>query len=229
MRPNMSEEKKTADSPTFVISTVTEGGLAGEPSKSRPYKKYVIIAVSGILAVAIILTAILVGMHLFTEAQRDIVRFSYNRDKNTKEDVTSDPNTNIVQYHVSSKTYEAWVINDFNRDIQVMKIHSDLGTNCYLTPLNRTTANDPSHIKPPSDNQPTNATYILKYLSASTPISDLTFLRQTARNACNGISTYWLFPICEGSESITGRQKRGRFGLSFEWGDHEVFIGVTWK
>ena len=47
-----------------------------EVQKSRPYKKYVIIAVSGVLAVAIILTAILVGMHLFTEAQKDIVRVS---------------------------------------------------------------------------------------------------------------------------------------------------------
>ena len=44
--------------------------------KSRSYKKYVIIAVSGLLAVAIILTAILVGMHLFTEAQKYIVRVS---------------------------------------------------------------------------------------------------------------------------------------------------------
>jgi len=35
-----------------------------------------------------------------------------------------------------------------------MKIHSDLGTSCYLTPLNRTTANDPSKIQPPSGNQP---------------------------------------------------------------------------
>ena len=52
-------------------------GIHGaETPKSRSYKKYVIIAVSGLLAVAIILTAILVGMHLFTEAQKDIVRVS---------------------------------------------------------------------------------------------------------------------------------------------------------
>ena len=48
----------------------------GDAPKSRSYKKYVIIAVSGLIAVAIILTAILVGMHLFTEAQKDIVRVS---------------------------------------------------------------------------------------------------------------------------------------------------------
>ena len=34
---------------------------------------------------------------------------------NTKEEVTSDPNENVVQYHVINKDYEAWVINDFNR------------------------------------------------------------------------------------------------------------------
>lgn len=53
-----------------------KGGLAGEAPKPRPLKKYVIIAVSGILAVAIILTAILVGMYLFTDAQKDILQVS---------------------------------------------------------------------------------------------------------------------------------------------------------
>lgn len=35
-----------------------------------------------------------------------------------------------------------------------MKIRWERGTNCFLTPLNRTTADDPSAIKPPLDNQP---------------------------------------------------------------------------
>lgn len=225
----MSEDKMTTNSPAFVIST-SEGRLAGEAPKSRSYKKYAIIAVSGILAVAIILAAILVGMHLFTQAQKDIVKFSYNSGKNTKEEVTSDPNTNTVQYHVNGETYEAWVINDFNRDIQVMKVHSDMGTSCYLTALNRTTANDPATIKPPSaGNQRTNSTYSLKYLSANTPISDSTFLCRTARDVCSGVSTYWLFPVCEGSQSITGRQKRRKWGLTIHFGDREVFIGVESK
>lgn len=29
--------------------------------------------------------------------------------------MTSDPKANIVQYHVNSKDYETWVVNDFNR------------------------------------------------------------------------------------------------------------------
>src|SRR6218665_788582 len=35
-----------------------------------------------------------------------------------------------------------------------MKIRWERGTNCFLTPLNRSTADDPSAIKPPLDNQP---------------------------------------------------------------------------
>ena len=58
----------------FVLNL--KGIHGADAPKSRSYKKYVIIAVSAVLAVAIILTAILVGMHLFTEAQKDIVRVS---------------------------------------------------------------------------------------------------------------------------------------------------------
>lgn len=50
--------------------------FSSEPPKSRPHKKYVIIAVSCILTVAMILIAILVGMYMFTEAQKDIVQVS---------------------------------------------------------------------------------------------------------------------------------------------------------
>lgn len=53
-----------------------KGRRAGDTSKPRPRKKYVIIAVSGILVVAIILAAILVGMYMFTEAQKDILQVS---------------------------------------------------------------------------------------------------------------------------------------------------------
>lgn len=42
--------------------------------KPRNTKKYVIIAVSTVLTVAIILAAILVGMHMFTQAQKDLIK-----------------------------------------------------------------------------------------------------------------------------------------------------------
>jgi len=38
-----------------------------DPPKSRLYRKYAIIAVTGVVLVAVILTASLVGMHLFIQ------------------------------------------------------------------------------------------------------------------------------------------------------------------
>jgi len=35
--------------------------------------------------------------------------------ENSKQDVTSDPNENVVQYHVSSPSHDAWIVNDFNK------------------------------------------------------------------------------------------------------------------
>ena len=42
-----------------------------KPSSNR---KYVIVAVTGIVLAVVILTAILVGMHFFSEAQKEIVK-----------------------------------------------------------------------------------------------------------------------------------------------------------
>ena len=42
--------------------------------KSRHYRQYIVIAVIAVVAAAVILTAILVGMHLFTNAQKDILK-----------------------------------------------------------------------------------------------------------------------------------------------------------
>ena len=207
----MSEEKTTI--PVTIISTQNEVLTPVVPPKSRSYRKYVIIAVTGVVVAAIILTAILVGMHFFTEAQKEILKFSYNRDANTKEDVISDPNTNIVQYHASNPNYEMWVVDDFNQDIQVMKMHSDTGTDCYVAPLNRTTATDPSKVSAPSnpETMKQNATNTVTYQAANTPIQDSSFLCKAARDTCKGISTYWVYPKCLASNNpsdSSGRHKR---------------------
>jgi len=224
----MSEEKATTE-PTIIFSQ-NEVLSPVVPPKSRPYRKYVIAAVIGVVVAAIVLTAILVGMYLFTEGQKDILKFSYTRDGNVKEEVTSDPNTNIVQYHVTDPAYEMWVVNDFNRDIQVMKIKAESGTNCYVAPLNRTMATDPSKVSAPSNIKATlktqNATYTVKYSVSNSPIPDTSFLSKAAKDTCQGISAYWVYPSCEipkyPSESPS-RKKRGGsccinvWGVSYCW------------
>jgi hypothetical protein len=115
--------------------------------------------------------------------------------QNSKQDVTSDPNENVVQYHVSNPSHDAYIINDFNRDIQVAKIVNDGRTTCYVSPLNRTNAMDPSKITEP-DTAPPTSVLSLMYRVSDTPIVDTSFLGKTARDACKGISVYWLYPYC---------------------------------
>lgn len=204
----MSEDKTPIES-TFVEVPPSPPVV---PPKSHPYRKCVIIAVTGVVVAAVILTAILVGLYLFTEGQKEILKFSYNRDENAKEEVTSDLNTNIVQYHVTDTNYEMWVINDFNRDIQVMKIQADSGTDCYVAPLNRTIATDPDKVSAPSNIKKNNSQYSVTYRVPNSPIPDSSFLCTVAKNTCQGISTYWVYPACDIPKSPSDsspRQKRG--------------------
>lgn len=196
----MSDDKKTLDIPNVVF---TETQAAAPPRKT---KKYVIIAVSGILAIAIILTAILVGMYMFTKAQLEIVQYTMKMGDNGKQDVTSDPNENVVQYHVSGPSHDAWIVNDFNKDLQLVKIVSEGKTNCYLSALNRTNAMDPSKINGPDTTEPKEAVSLV-YRASDTPIADTSFLGKTARDTCKGISVYWLYPSC--SDGIKNMANNG--------------------
>jgi hypothetical protein len=205
-------EGKAANESEIVIGQ-NEVAPSVDSSKPRPYRKYVIIAVTAVVVAAIILIAILVGMYLFTEGQKEILQFSYTRDGNVKEEVISDPNTNIVQYHVNDPAYELWIVDDFNRDIEVMKAKGAWGTKCYVAPLNRTRATDPSKVSLPTNIKKQNVSYIPTYRASDTPIPDTSFLSKAAKDACQTISTYWVYPSCETprdpSESLS-RQKRGR-------------------
>jgi hypothetical protein len=185
----MSDNKKNEDIPAVVFA---ESQTAAPPRKT---KKYVIIAVTVVLAVGIILAAILVGMYIFTQAQKDIIQYTMQLGANNKQDVTSNPNENVVQFHVSTPSQDAWIINDFNKDLQLVKVVSDGQTNCYLSALNRTNAMEPSMITGPDTEDPTEAVSLM-YQTSDTPIADTSFLSKTASAACKGISVYWLYPYC---------------------------------
>lgn len=190
----MSDDKKTEDMPTVVF---TETQAAAPPRKT---KKYVIIAVSGILAVAIILAAILVGMYMFTQAQKDIIQYTLKMSESMKQDVTSDPNENVVQYHISNPSQETWIVNDFGKDIQLMKIQTDGKTNCFISPLNRTNLLDPAKIKG-SESPDVKQAVTMTYVASDTPVSDTSFLGKTAKAMCKGVSVYWLYPQCTDKNS----------------------------
>ena len=52
--------------------------MAADVPKPRNVKKIVIIAVSAIASVVIVLTAILVGMYIFAEANKEIIKVVYS-------------------------------------------------------------------------------------------------------------------------------------------------------
>lgn len=193
-----SDEKipEPVDMPHVVIAQV--GSSAPKASNTR---KYAIIAVSIIIAALIILAAILIGVHMITKAEKKRITYTLNFDKHTKQDVASDPNTNIVQYTIQNAIQKSWVVNDFNRDIQVVKIQTATQANCYVSALNRTRARDPTQITGPETTEITKAS-ALTYMTSGIPISDTSFLTQAARDICQGISTYWLYPKCSDASSL---------------------------
>lgn len=208
MKPEitMSDFKKSDPDTPVVITQVT----TTPEERKRKTKRYLIIGGSAVLVVAIVLAAILVGMYLFTKAQTDLIQYTLNVDKDTKADVTVDQDDNSVEFHSYNDNYEAWTVNDFNRDIQTLKVKTPSGTNCYIGPLNRTSVMDPSQIKSvPSLPSGSNETYTSKlyYDISAVPVTDTSFLGKKARDACMGTSVYWVYPRCGVRDGIQ-RKKR---------------------
>lgn len=210
MKPElkMSDAKDSiSDGPVVLTQMVS----SPEPRK-RNTKKYLIIGGSVILLIAVVLIAILVGMYLFTKGQNDLLKYSLNMDKDTKQDMTVDVDDNSIEYHTYSDKYETWSVDDFNKDIHTVKVKTSSGTNCYIGPLNRTSIMDPSQIKVlpnmPSD---TNATQVrrLVYDISGTPVADSSFLGKKARDMCKGTSVYWVYPRCD-DPGTAGLQRKKR-------------------
>jgi len=49
-----------------------------------------------------------------------VKQYTLKLSENMKQDVTSDPNENVVQYHISNPGHETWIVNDFGKVRQTM-------------------------------------------------------------------------------------------------------------
>jgi hypothetical protein len=197
----MSDDKSAVmDTPTYIVSG--EAGGKAAPSRGGIQKKHVLIGVSVVVVIGLIITGILVGMYIFSEAQKDIVKFSLKFKGSDNEDVDqvveSDPNDNVVMYHLSKPGQEVYVVNDFNKDMQIVKMTNDEGTNCYVAPLNRSAAMDPSQITGPDSKNPNgeDESDPRAYTTSNTPVVDRSFLTKKAMDMCKGVSLYWAYRQC---------------------------------
>jgi len=96
---------------------------------------------------------------------------------------------------------DIYVVNDFNRDMQVVKTDVGSLTNCYVSALNRSAAIDPSQINDlqnPSDGKNVGGSTV--YSVSDSPVSDRSFLPKKALDMCKDVSVYWAYRSCNGQK-----------------------------
>lgn len=181
---------------------------------SRLTKKHLLIAGVSLLVVGLIVACVLVAIHIVTNNEKEIFKFktSYKNPDNKKEteSVSVGENDNSVIYHVQQANVNLTVVDDFNRNVRVTKVHSTNGVVCYASILNRTKAVEPRYISNTVPSMYSNASSEdVYYESLPDPIVDKTFLGHRVQKMCNNIPTYWEQQSCTTAASSVSRQKRG--------------------
>lgn len=236
MKPTMNDGKMPEEGlpqgPTYIVTSESS-----EKTKNGKQKKYIIISVAGLLVVGMIIAAVLISMHMFTQAQKDIVKFSFqfkgSKDNDVNQEVTADPNDNVVMFHVTQEGQDAYIVNDFNKGMQFIKLTVDSQTSCFVTPLNMSEALSPSQIKDADSmkNADGKKKAEAPFQIASEPVVDRSFLTKKAADMCKGVTLYWVHKKCLDSKqelpsnnstnignSDTGRTKRSIYIMSPVYG-----------
>jgi hypothetical protein len=195
----MSTDKETVEMPpTYTVNNIEPQGKSKWWQNKK--KSIAIGSVTAVIIAGLALTAVLVSVYWVTEAQKEIVKFNLEfkgKDGETsKQDVTSDPNANVVTYHVTRGDQDVHIVDDFNQGIQTVKIQGKSATNCFAMPLNRSAAAEPSAITE-IETWKNGSAEVNQYLVMEpTPVSNRAFLSKTAATMCQDVSLYWAFRSC---------------------------------
>lgn len=200
MRLNVSDGKYEGEAvviPTAVVSGPTD-------SSKLLTKKRIISAVVAILVSAIVVTGIVVGIWIFTEQQRLMLQYTQNLVNNdgskASQDVSTNKDENVVQYHVVKDNTEWWIVEDFNKNIKVAKVQDGSGVvKCLVSGLDEAQAQQPSDItaKSPQDQSADDAVSSAEMMTiAQDQVKDSSFLGKTASNLCANTPVYWTYKAC---------------------------------
>ncbi|ESO00819.1 hypothetical protein HELRODRAFT_175307 [Helobdella robusta] len=133
-------------------------------------------------SLAVLVICAVVSIFVYMKAQNQIIEYKLKMLDGRSQEVSGDLTENTVRYHVQDTDQEAWVIDDFNTYIRVTKITTKRGeTNCYLAPLNVSTAMEPSKVSKPASNN--------EWMEAPGDHSSTIY-------QISGVSTYWMYPTC---------------------------------
>jgi hypothetical protein len=190
------DKAAVVDTPTYIVTPRSDEKLSSKGIQ----KKHVLIVVGLIIVAGLVVAGTLIGIHIVQETQKEITKFSLEfksttDGKNVKQEVESDPNDNVVMYHIVKDGKNVDIVNDFNKGMQVVKMQSDQGTNCIISALNRSAAVDPSNIHGLQTGS-TDKKVMEAYSMSSSPITERSFLPKKAQTMCTGISVYWAYRGC---------------------------------
>lgn len=192
-----SDDKEQQQQPSFVIAAPeakVEPGL-----KSRLTRKHVLIAIVSLIVTALVVVGVVLSVHIYTDSSVEVLKYQLKMKDKDNHDVEQDVSTdaNAVQYHVVKEGVEAWILQDFDKDIELSKVITDNGVSCYLAALNRSNAEEPSTIPStaPTPGDDTPSTQLI-YTVSETPVKDISFLGKRANKLCSNIPTYWMVPSC---------------------------------
>lgn len=195
MTVTMSEDKKPVADPSFALADNQVFQVAAmQPTKSRFGKRNILIAVVCLLTTGLLVTAVLVGIRLFTDSNMEIAKYSLQAN-GVSQNVSVD--NNVVSYHVVKNGVEAWIVQDFDKELQVTKVLIDGHMSCYVTALNRTMASDASSVPDIAPHVDASApTGSMLYQVVQQQIADISFLGKKASTMCQNIPTYHAIPDC---------------------------------
>lgn len=189
----MSDDKKTIVEPTVIFAASQPTSDENGPKKSGITKKHVVVAVVALLVTGLVVTGALVGMKIYTDSNLEIVKYTMNAN-GLSQNVSVD--NNVVSYHVLKDGIEAWIVQDFDKNIQVTKRLADGSTNCFVTALNRSLAPDASSIPDTTPDTTGANTVSVAYSILPDLITDLSFLGKKASAMCQNVPTYHAVPDC---------------------------------
>lgn len=194
MLVTMSDEKQSTSEPTVVFTTSQMAGDMAKSVKSRITKKHVLIAVISLLITGLVVTAVLVSIRMIADNNLEMLKYSIQA-KGVSQNVSVD--NNVVSYHVVKDGVEAWIVDDFDKGLQVSKVLVDGKATCYVSALNRSMAQDASSIPSttPADASSAPSSSVI-YQVMREPISDLSFLGKKASDMCQNIPTHHVVPDC---------------------------------
>lgn len=212
MRGTM-DGKSTVELPSVTVVEQPDVGR----KKSFSVRKRVIVAVTCAVVTAMIITGVILTIWFFLDSTVTIVKNTYEfkkeDGKSVKEDVDADVKENFVRYHLTDDNSEITVIDDFNRELQVLKVKEAAGSKCYVLTLNHSGSAVPEALLNASAPRDKVETEKVNYKVAEKAIKDKGLLGTQGQDLCDNLDVHWMTPSCDDvsdePDNDNGREKRG--------------------